>query len=72
MSGQEVVEAGVALVEAPPDDARPGGGVDVVQQPVPDQRALAEAAQRAEDQQRMRGVLGQPGGEHRALGERVR
>ena len=58
--GQEVVEAGVAFVEAPPDDARPGGGRHVVHEPVPGEGALAETAQRAQDQQRMRGVRVQP------------
>src|SRR5438067_1727461 len=45
---QEAVEAGRALVEAPPGDARPARRFDLVQQPVPGQRALAEAAQRTQ------------------------
>ena len=70
---QEAVELVVALVEAPPDDAGPAGRVHVVMQPVPGQRALAEAAQRAQDQQRMgrpfdrlrtRQPFGQPVAQH--------
>ena len=56
--GQETVEARVPLIEAPPDDVRPGGGLHVVGEPVPDEGALAEAAQCLEAQQRMLGILG--------------
>lgn len=64
----EALEAGVAFVEAPPDDARPLGGIDVVQEPVPSQGTLAEATERAKNEQRMRIITRQPVGKHVPFG----
>jgi hypothetical protein len=50
---QKAVKAGVAFVKAPPHHTRKLRRVNVVGQPVPAERALAKAAQRAHHQQRM-------------------
>lgn len=64
---EEALAGGLRLVEAPPGDARPTAGVHVVVQPVPGERALAEAAERTDDEQGVIGVAVEPGGELAAL-----